>query len=253
MDDRVRRYLESKAGISLCASRGNAVTVRESPKRTNEPGNRVLVQRLAGSDGLLVTVVPGSVDAIAHVVRSMTPCEIFSPLGRAELCRALGVNGRAPGREYIYGFESVLTNLEDFCSAETRHTVTPLTKQDIPAEQFGLRMSERRKPVSDEFIWAFACYRNAPEFRAAELAPFGAQCASIAIVIWKDGPVATYGVGTEEGLRGQGYGLAAVSAATKWILEQGEVTVYGAYANNIPSLRIARRLGFALLQQEMGV
>ena len=88
-------------------------------------------------------------------------------------------------------------------------------------------------------------------FRVTELAPFGAQCASIAIAIWKDGPVATYGVGTEESCRGQGFGLAAVSAATKRILEQGEVAVYGAYANNIPSLRIARRLGFTFLQQEM--
>jgi RimJ/RimL family protein N-acetyltransferase len=53
--------------------------------------------------------------------------------------------------------------------------------------------------------------------------------------------------------RGQGYGLAAVSAATEWILGEGEVAVYGAYADNIASLRIARRLGFQFLQQEMGI
>ncbi len=73
------------------------------------------------------------------------------------------------------------------------------------------------------------------------------------IAIWRDGPVATFGVGTEESCRGEGFGLAAVSATTKWILEQGEVAVYGAYADNIASLRIARRLGFTILQQEMGL
>ena len=53
--------------------------------------------------------------------------------------------------------------------------------------------------------------------------------------------------------RGKGYGSAVVSAATAWTLAQGEAPVYAAYANNIPSLRIARRLGFSLLQQSMGV
>ena len=71
--------------------------------------------------------------------------------------------------------------------------------------------------------------------------------------MWKDGPVATFGVGTEESCRGQGFGAAAVSATTKWILDQGEVAVYEAYADNIPSLRIARRLGFTFLQEEMGI
>lgn len=251
MDDRVRRYLEGKAGVSLSASPIDGITVRESPKRTDERGNRVVAQRVAGWNGVLVTVGPGSVDAITHAVRQMTSCEIFSPLGRAELCRALGLSDEPPPQYYLYGFNYVLTSIEGFCPAQTTLTATPLRKKDIPREQFEMRMSERRQPPAEDFIWAFACYRDDPTFRATELAPFGAQCASIAIAIWKDGPVATYGVGTEESCRGQGFGLAAVSATTKWILEQGEVAVYGAYANNIPSLRIARRLGFTFLQQEM--
>ena len=253
MDDRVRRYLESKAGVSLSALADDGIAVRESPKRTDERGNRILIQRVAGVNGLLVTVVPKSVEAVAHVVQRMTPCEIFSPLGRAELCRALGADDDAPEKHYIYGFDYVLASLEDFRPVQTRYTATPLTREDIPREQFELRMSERRQPASEDFIWAFACYRDASDFQAADLRPFGAQCASIAIVIWKDGPVATYGVATEETCRGQGYALAAVSAATKWVLDQGEVAVYGAYADNIPSLRIACRLGFAFVHQEMGV
>ena len=197
--------------------------------------------------------MPGSVDRITHAVRQMTACEIFSPLGGAELCRALGLSDEPPPQYCLYGFDYVLSGVEDFCPAQTTLTATPLRKKDIPREQFEMRMSERRQPPAEDFTWAFACYRDDLTFRATELAPFGAQCASIAIAIWKDGPVATYGVGTEESCRGQGFGVAAVSATTKWILEQGEVAVYGAYANNIPSLRIARRLGFVFLQQKMGI
>ena len=253
MDDRVRRYLESKAGVSLSALAGSGIAVRESTKRTAERGNRILVQRVVGENGLLVTVVPGSVDAVVCAVRRMVPDEIFSPLGRAELCRALRGSEDAFGPYYLYGFDYILTRLEDFCPARTKHTVVPLTTKDIPREQFERRMSERRQPVSEDDIWAFACYRDAPGFQSTDLRLFGAQCASIAIVIWQDGPVATYGVGTEEACRGQGYALAAVSAATKWLLDQGEVAVYGAYADNIPSLRLARRLGFAFLHQEMDI
>ena len=253
MDDRVRRYLECKAGIPLSVSPIDAIAVRESPKRTDERGNRVVAQRVAGWNGVLVTVEPGRVDAITHAVSQMTSSEIFSPLGREEFCRALGLNDEPPPQYYLYGFDYVLTSLEGFCPAQTTLTAMPLRKKDIPREQFEMRMSERRQPPAEDIIWAFACYRDDPTFRATELALFGAQCASIAIVIWKDGPVATYGVGTEDSCRGQGLGLTVVSTATKWILEQGEVAVYGAYGNNIPSLRIARRLGFTFLQQEMGI
>ena len=201
MDDRVRRYLESKAGVSLSASSIDGIVVRESPKRTDERGNRVAVRRVAGWNGVLVTVRPGSVDAIADAARQMTSCEIFSPLGRAELCRALGLNNEPPPQYYLYGFDYVLTSLDDFCPAQTTLTATPLRKKDIPREQFEGRMSERRQPPAEDFIWAFACYRDDPAFRATKLARFGAQCASIAIAIWKDDPVAGYGVGTEESCR----------------------------------------------------
>ncbi len=251
MDDRVRRYLEGKAGVSLSIPPIDGIAVRESPRRTGEPGNRVVAQWVAGSNGVLVTVMPGTADAVTRAVGQMRFCELFSPLGRAELCRALGLIDEPPPQYYLYGFEYVLTSLADFCPAGTTSMATPLRKKDVPPEQFEMRMSERRQPPAEDFVWAFACYRDDPAFQATELAPFGAKRASIAIVIWRDGPVATFGVGTEESCRGQGCGLAAVSATTKWILEQGEVAVYGAYADNIPSLRIARRLGFTLLQQEM--
>ena len=59
MDERVRRYLENKAGVSLRTFPVDGIAVRESPMRTDERGNRIVVQRVAGWNGVLVTVEPG--------------------------------------------------------------------------------------------------------------------------------------------------------------------------------------------------
>ena len=253
MDDRVRRYLESETGVPLEAFGTGRIAVCESVKRTDEQGNRVLIQRLRGMNGLLATVLAGRAESVERVLTGLTSEEVFCPLGAAEICRSLGVDFE-PNEYYTYGLDYCLTSLIDFRPALSRHPVRALGKKDIPEEQFALRMGERRPSEEDDFVWAFACDCDAPAFRPdAESAPFGSRCASISIVIWKQGPVATYGVGTDEACRGQGYALAAVSAATRWILEQGEVPVYGAYANNIPSLRTARRLGFSLFRQHMAV
>jgi RimJ/RimL family protein N-acetyltransferase len=147
-----------------------------------------------------------------------------------------------------HGLDYVLTDPSRFRPAETPHAAVSLRKKDIPSQQRELRMSQRRSPAEaeqEDFVWAFACYHDDRGAVATELVPFGPQCASIATVEWETRDVASFGVWTEEGYRGRGYALAAVSAATRFVLEQGAVPIYGAYATNIPSLRIPRRLGYS--------
>lgn len=228
------------------------VCVRVSDARTDEPKNRLLAQRVAGQNGVLVTGIPRVVRAVSDCVESMTSWELFSPLGLAEIKRSLSSDD-AECLDETYGFDFVLTGNENFRPVRSQHKVIALRKKDIPSEQYDLRMAERRPSETDDFIWAFACYRSEPNMTATELAPFGPLCASIAVVIWEnDGDIATYGVMMEELLRGRGYALATVSAATQWILDQDAIAWYGAYSNNIPSLRIARRLGFSLAYQSFG-
>ena len=246
MDDRIRKHLENELGLSLQSVPYKGINISESPKRTDKPGNRLLIYHILNRDGVLITAIPRIIDAIIPVAQSMSMWELFSPLGIADLQRVLQPKGI---ESLFHGFDYTLTDKRDFRPAVTSYVPVPLTKSDIPSEQFDLRMSERKQPVSENFIWAFACYHRNHEATATRLATFGPCCASIAIIIWKDGPVATYGVGTEEGYESQGYGLAVVSAATKWVLEQGEVATYGAYTTNIPSLRIAHRLGFQFTWQ----
>lgn len=173
---------------------------------------------------------------------------------RKESSKVLPIVPSAPADaeclDVTYGFDFALIEQAHFRPARSRHEVIAFKKKDIPAKQFDLRIAERRPSEIDDFIWAFACYHNEPNMIATELAPFGPRCASIAVVIWHGSEdIATFGVGTEELLRGQGYALAVVSAATQWILDQQAIAWYGAYANNISSLRIARRLGFSPIHQ----
>ncbi len=170
--------------------------------------------------------------------------EVFSPLGLAELRRAMAPED---AESLAHGLDYVLGDMRKFRPAETPHKPVALTKKDIPPEQFELRMSERRPPAGakeEDFVWAFACRHDDEGAEATELALFGPRCASIAIVIWQSADVASFGVWTEETYRGRRYALAAMSAATEFVLEQGAVAMYGAYTSNVPSLRIPRRLGF---------
>jgi len=249
LDRRVCKRIEEDVGLSLEAFPDEGVSVRVSDARTDTPKNRLLAQQVAGKNGALLTGIPRIVRAVSDCARSMTGWELFSPLGLAEMRRALPpADAECLDETYLLGFG--LTGHERFRPARHAYSVVALGRKDIPPEQSDLRMAERRPSETGDFIWAFACFHDDASVPAKDLAPYGPRCASVAVVMWNGSEdAAGFGVGTEEALRGQGYGLAVVSAATQWILDQGAVAWYGAYADNIPSLRIARRLGFSLVSQ----
>jgi RimJ/RimL family protein N-acetyltransferase len=247
LDGRVQSYLEGELGFPLATVPHAGVEVSESPRRSDTRENRLSIIRIG--EGALATGIPRVVAAISPVIRSLTVDELFSPLGLAELGRAMAPED---AESLAHGLDYVLTDERGFRPAETPHNVVALTKKDIPAEQFDFRMSERRPPAEaqqDDFVWAFACRHDDEDADATELALFGPRCASIAIVIWRTEGLGGYGVWTEEAYRGRGYALAVVSAATRFILEHGAAATYGAYTTNIPSLRIPRRLGFTYAWQ----
>ena len=247
LDDRVRSYLEDESGFPLATLPQVGVEVRESPKRSDEGENRLSIIRIG--EGALATGIPRVAAAISPVIRSLTVEELFSPLGLAELRRAMAPED---AESLAHGLDYILADERGFRPAETPHNVVALTKKDIPAEQFELRMSERRPPAEaqqEDFVWAFACRHDDEDADATELALFGPRCASIGIVIWKTEGLAGYGLWTEDAYRGRGYALAVVSAAPRFVLERDAVAIYGAYTTNIPSLRTARRLGFRQVWQ----
>jgi RimJ/RimL family protein N-acetyltransferase len=251
IDTRICKRIERISGLPFQMFPDEGVHVRVSDARTDKPKNRLLVVQVAGKNGVLVTGIPRILDSITDCVQYMNNWELFSPFGIAEIKRSLPRDD-AVFVDESYGLNYVLTEHKSFRPAKSRYKVTPLKKRDIPSEQYDLRMMERRSSEKVDFIWAFACYHEDPGVAATRLGLFGPRCASIAIIIWEDDSIASFGVGTEESLEGQGYARAAVSAATQWILEQDAIAWYGAFSNNVPSLRIARRLGFSLAYRSFG-
>jgi RimJ/RimL family protein N-acetyltransferase len=249
MDRRVHLYLERDLGVSFHSLPRAAIDVRESPKQTDVRGNRLTI--LGIGDGGLATATPDVAAAILPVVKTLTVAELFSPLGLAELARAMKPEH---AESLCHGLEYVVANPPELRPADTGHVAVPLTKKDIPPERPGQGMWGVRRPgeaEQDDLVWAFACYHDDEDAVATELAPFGPQCASIAKVLWMSRDVASFGVHTEEAYRGRGYALAAVSAATRFVLEQGAVAIYSSRATNIPSLRIPRRLGYEFAWQTL--
>ena len=247
MDKRIRELIEEELGFGLEVFPEEGVDVRPCSKRSDKRWNRVKAVRIG--DAAVVTCLPSLLDTITPALRSLSIWELFSPLGEAELRRALEPE---VGKDLFHGLQYVLCDGSSFRPARTPHTPRPLGKDEIPSSQRELRMSERRQPVPDDFLWAFACYRDGENVSASDLAEFGRQCVSIAIVIWNEGHgIATYGLGTHEDYRGQGYALANMTAATDYVLQEGGVAHYEAAVTNIPSLRIPRRLGFSFAWQEM--
>jgi RimJ/RimL family protein N-acetyltransferase len=246
MDGRIRKWIESKAGLPLSVFPHESIRVRISTARTDEPKNRLLAQRIIGKNGVLITVIPRILETISRNVNDLTVWELFSALGIAEIKRALPPEG-AKSIDEIYGLDYFLTDLNDFHQVTPRHPVTPLHKRDIPQGDEALRISERRSTEKGDFTWAFASYHNNPSIPAKVISKYGPCCASVAAIIWKNDDIAGFGVATEEALRGQGYALDVVSAGTQFILDQKGTAWYGAYADNIPSLRIAKKLGYSLV------
>lgn len=238
LDVRVQIHLEEKLGVPFSGFPASGAEVRESPKRTDKRESRLFIIRIG--DTAWATAIPRVATVLSPIINSLTVSELFSPLGLAELSRALGPEDTDA---LTLGFDYTLTDVRDFRPAPERHAAVALTRKGISPDAFHCELDNLPpQPDSDDCVWAFACYRDDAE--TTELAKFGPNCVSAAAVFWKSDGLVEVGVGTAEPFRGQGYALAVVSAATQFILDQGAVAWYGAEATNIPSLRIARRLGY---------
>lgn len=237
----IRAALEEGLGFPLDSFPRSGIDLRVSHARTDRPGNLLLAHRLPGCDGALATAIPRIAEAVRPLLTEMSSAELFSPLGVAELRRALSEeDGRAileqPGLDYA------IASPEAFRPAAAGHRTVLLTGRDIPSvrEEFSLRMGERDADPPEGLAWAFVgCSGN--------------ERVSIAVIRWDEGATAHIAIaGTKEPFRGRGYGRAAVSAATEYILAQGRVPIYGTIRSNIAALRMIRPLGYRLAFETIG-
>jgi RimJ/RimL family protein N-acetyltransferase len=246
MDSRITGWIEDKAGFSLDMFPDQGIRIEISTARSDEPKNRLLAQHIEGQEGVLITVIPRLLEPVRQSIHGLTARQLFSASGLAIIKHALPPDDTAHLDEN-YGLDYFLADSKIFQPVTPRHKVLELKKKDIPRGDEALRLSERRSTETGDFTWAFACYHNDPSLPAKVLPEYGPRCASVAVIFWRDDVVAGLGVATEEGLRGQGYATDVVSVATQFLLAQGAVAWYGAYADNLPSFRIPIKLGYSLV------
>ncbi len=99
-------------------------------------------------------------------------------------------------------------------------------------------MRERRCTDGDDFIWGFGCCD-------------GGTLISYAALMWSGLDSAAMDVETQPSHQGKGYASCAVHAATVHALRMNALVFYGAEVTNVPSLRIARRLGFVFAYESL--
>lgn len=217
-------YLETDLGFPLHSMPPKGVEVRASPRRRDQEDARMLIVRI--DQGALATGIPRVITTITPVVHQLGIWELFSPFGLAELSRALA-------SEHIEvkggGFHYTLTD-KQYCPLQT------LSEKPIKLLLEG--MLPEKELFDKKRFDAFAIYQE------------GRQ-AALSQVSWKTEKFIEISVETHEAFRQRGYGLAVVAAAVEWILAQGAVAHYATLPSNIPSVRIARKLGFTLTWQEI--
>ena len=231
MDDRVRLFLEKDLGFSLASFPTHGIEIRESPARTDEPRNRMKIYRLG--DAALATGTPRIVSSVTPVIQTLDILELFSPIGLAELHRTLQPE---EAETLNSGLDYTITNLNDLRLPK----LSPMPERlpelpDKPPEEAELSAPMPQQKAVD----AFAICLNGKK-------------ASHSGIIWRSSGLVEIAVATDEEYRGRGYALDVVAVVAQWILERGAVAHYGAHTTNIPSLRIARRLGFTLAWQTIG-
>ena len=222
LDKRVQSYLERELGVPLATFPGTGVELRESPARNEE--YPLLIIRVGES--AVVSGISKVLAVIRPVVEMLDIWELFSPFGVAELRRVLlSENIKVKGGSFHYTL-----NDAQYCRP-SGPTETPIRLFDSdavpPPEEF-----------DKSFFDGFAVQR-------------AGNRASVAGLPWKSADFVEIAVDTEEEYRGEGYGLAVVTAAVEWILSRGAVAHYPVMPNNVPSVRIARRLGFHVAWQEI--
>jgi len=229
-DERVRKFLEKDSGIMFSAFPREGIMVQQSQARTGEPKNRIKIYRVG--NGALATCIPHFQATIESVIQEMDMWELFSPIGLAELQRAISTDA---AKTLAIGFDYTMTDLSqlqfDFDSVSVKPVKSKRLSDTPPSEmELQLPMIKQKK------IEAFVIYQNDEK-------------ASVSDVVWRTRRVIEIGVATNERYRSRGFAASVVAFAARWILQRGAVAHYGVEVDNIPSIRIARRLGFNLTWQ----
>ena len=162
MDGRIRRRIEYVTGLPFETFPNEGVKVVVSDARSERPKNRLLVQRVMGKNGVLVTGTPRILKDISRWLNTMTSWEIFSPLGIAEMKRRLSLDDSAALDE-DYGLDYYLSEREEFLPFEAANRIdymiddaiivrSPDWRQHLIPKNDNLAVARRLRAVDEKYL-----------------------------------------------------------------------------------------------------
>jgi len=228
IDKRVQRFLEKESGYPTESFPTDGIELRQSSARKDSFNNRLRIFRLG--NGAVATGTLQTCRVIESLIASITIWELFSPVGRFLLERALDPYPVWSTFDYFLRDQHalVLPDMPDSCRK------LPSLPDTIPADS-----DLPYPPLGQESFGAFGIYRSEKLVASSAI-----SCRHPGIV--------QLSVTTDEGFRGKGFGASVVAAATTWVLDRAAIAHYSVYSSNIPSLLLVRKLGFCHHFQTIG-
>ncbi len=222
----VRPWIERRLGVPLSAAGAGPVPVESAgPQRADA----LPLWAVRMGDSAIVSARPAWVEQLRAIVSDLHPDLLFSYFGAYEMARVTlpdGVGVWGPSW-YLFADEAswrpagedlpVQLSLSDLAGLD--HSVLWHCHPDRSVASFGI--------IEEERLVALATVQDAGD------------------------PVMNIGMEVVPDAKGRGLGRAVVSAAGRWILENGKLVLATTAAFNVPSGRTLRSLGLRYLFSDM--
>jgi RimJ/RimL family protein N-acetyltransferase len=221
----LRPWLDAKLGVSL-----DLASEPPTPVYSQTTGATPLCAMGLGERGI-VTAHPQWVEPLKPIVANLTLDELFSVFGGYELSRVLLPDGFGVwGPSWVYVGDS-----HCFRPAEDTRPVhlTPEELDDIVDWRIFWHCFE------DDAVASFGIFDD------------DRQLLALASVRAEHDQIWEIGMDVVSGAKGGGLGRAVVSAAGKWILEQGRFVLATTAPWNVPSARTLRSVGLQFIMSVM--
>lgn len=223
----IESWQESRLGVSLEEAASDSIPVFAAPGVATGGDAGLTAVRMAGR--CLAVAREDWVEPLKLATDRMHPDLLFTAFGAYELSRVTLPDGVSVWGPNWYMFAD-----SDSWKGQVDARVTELTAGDLEGIDF-------------ELFWH--CY--GPGSQAAFAVYEGDQLTALATVKDRGQPFMEIGVDVIQGVQSSGLGLAVVSAAGSWILEQGRLPLATVAPFNVPSTRTLRRAGLEYGMTEM--
>lgn len=227
LNQSIKSWQESRLGLSPEPTVNGSVPVLARPSTTTGGDGGLTAARMGGRS--VIVAREEWVEPLEMVTAGMHPDLLFTVFGAYELSRVTLPDGFA-----VWGPNWYMFSDRDSWHGRADGRVTRLESTTLGEIDF-------------ELFWH--CF--GPDSLAAFAVYEDGELSALATVKGRGEPFMEIGVDVVKSAQASGLGMAVVSAAGDWILEQGRLPMATVAPFNVPSTRTLRRVGLEYGMTEM--